>query len=185
MRTQTIGGLSDKRSTDKKSDGDQLELALPLPYELREVMCYRVRDNAAISEPNTHPQTLANFIYRVAKEQEDVEHFYVLLLNKRHAVVNYSIVTKGSVDSVLAHPRDVFRAAVYMNASSIVLSHTHPSGFTDPSPEDIAITRTMVEAGKMLGIQVLDHVIVGVNKPLDANGNAGYTSLRETRDATF
>jgi DNA repair protein RadC len=80
------------------------------------------------------------------------------------------LVSEGTLDASLVHPREVFRLAITESARSIILLHNHPSGNAEPSPQDIAITRQLVSAGKLLDIPVLDHIIIA---------GEGYTSLRE------
>lgn len=88
------------------------------------------------------------------------EEFHALLLNSQHRVLDDITVTRGILDASLIHPREVFRPAIVGKASAIVLVHNHPSGDPSPSAEDRAVTRQMVEAGRAIGIRVLDHVIV-------------------------
>jgi len=88
------------------------------------------------------------------------EEFHVLLLNSQHRVLDDLTVTRGILDASLIHPREVFRPAIVGKASAIVLVHNHPSGDPTPSAEDRAVTRQMVEAGRAIGIRVLDHVVV-------------------------
>jgi DNA repair protein RadC len=89
------------------------------------------------------------------------EEFHALLLNSRHRVVREVLVTRGLLDSSLIHPREVFRPAVIEGAASVILVHNHPSGDPTPSAEDRAVTRQLGEAGRAVGIPVLDHVVVG------------------------
>lgn len=89
------------------------------------------------------------------------EEFRVLLLNTQHAVTRELVVTRGTLDASVVHPREVFKAAVVESAASIILVHNHPSGDPTPSPEDRAVTRQLEEAGRILGIQVMDHIVVG------------------------
>lgn len=89
------------------------------------------------------------------------EEFHALLLNTRHRVIREVAVTRGILDASLIHPREVFRLAVVEGAAGIILVHNHPSGDPTPSPEDRAVTRQLAEAGRALGIPVLDHVVVG------------------------
>lgn len=89
------------------------------------------------------------------------EHFACLLLDARNRVISKRTIFVGSLDASLVHPREVFREAIREAAAKVVLVHNHPSGDPTPSEEDIAITRQMVEAGKLVGIEVLDHVIIG------------------------
>src|SRR5882672_5446015 len=88
------------------------------------------------------------------------EHFVVLLLNARHEVEAVETISIGSLNASIVHPREVFLPAVLASAASIVLTHNHPSGDPEPSEEDLSITRRLVQAGELLGIGVLDHVIV-------------------------
>ena len=88
------------------------------------------------------------------------EHFYVILLDTRNHIVGYHEVTKGLLDRSHVHPREVFRVAIIENASKVILCHNHPSGDPSPSKQDIESTTNLVEAGGILGIKVLDHIIV-------------------------
>ncbi|TVP44306.1 MAG: DNA repair protein RadC [Gemmatimonadales bacterium] len=89
------------------------------------------------------------------------EEFHVIILNTRHRVLATARVSQGILDASLVHPREVFAPALEARASAIILVHNHPSGDAEPSPEDRRVTRQMSEAGSVLGIRVLDHVIVG------------------------
>jgi DNA repair protein RadC len=91
----------------------------------------------------------------------DQEHMRVLLINTRNQVMQVVEVYKGNVSSALVRPAEVFRDAIRHNAPSIIIVHNHPSGDPAPSPDDIVLTRQLIEAGKMLGIDVLDHVVIG------------------------
>ena len=98
------------------------------------------------------------------------EEFHALLLNSRHRVLREVLVTRGILDSALIHPREVFRPAVSEGAAGVILVHNHPSGDPTPSAEDRAVTRQLAEAGRAVGIPVLDHVILG---------RGGYATLAE------
>lgn len=91
----------------------------------------------------------------------DREHFVVLLLDTKNKVIGINTVSIGNLDSSIVHPREVFKPAILSNARSILLAHNHPSGDLTPSKEDIAITTRLVEAGNILGINVIDHLILG------------------------
>jgi DNA repair protein RadC len=84
-----------------------------------------------------------------------------LLLNNKHRLLRRIRVTRGIANKSLVHPREVFREAIRENACAVVLAHNHPSGDPEPSLEDIRITNRLVDAGKIIGIQVLDHIILG------------------------
>ena len=116
---------------------------------------YRGKPPKAIRGPDDVVALLGR---RLRKEHR--EHFLVLLLNARHEVIGKETVSIGSLNASIVHPREVFKPAVVQSAASIILVHNHPSGDPEPSEEDSAITKRLVECGELLGIQVLDHVIV-------------------------
>jgi DNA repair protein RadC len=97
------------------------------------------------------------------------EQFAVLLLNARHEVTRRALVSQGSLNASIVHPREVFRPAILGSAASVILVHNHPSGDPEPSEEDLSITRRLAQVGELLGIPVLDHVVVG---------KRGFVSLR-------
>ena len=101
------------------------------------------------------------------------EHLRVIVLNTRNRVLDIVEVYKGSLNSAQIRVAEIFRPAIRLNAAAIIVLHNHPSGSTDPSPDDIAVTRAIVEAGKNLDVNVLDHIIIGC-----ANGNR-WVSLKE------
>ena len=100
----------------------------------------------------------------------ECECLVVIILNTRRRVKGHQLLTIGTMDTLLVHPREVFRAAVVGSAAAVVLMHNHPSGEPSPSEADIKVTRDLVRAGQLLKIEVLDHVIIG---------NPGHASLRE------
>ncbi len=95
-----------------------------------------------------------------AMTRSRVEVFRVLLLSTRHDVLRQATVSRGGLSSAIVHPREVFRPAIVASAAAIVVVHNHPSGDPEPSAEDVAVTRRLADAGELLGIPVLDHVIV-------------------------
>lgn len=88
------------------------------------------------------------------------EHFIVLCLNNKNAVLTWREVSVGTISEFLVHPREVFRAAVEHSAAAVIVGHNHPSGDPKPSMEDIDTTKRLVEAGTILGIKLLDHIII-------------------------
>jgi DNA repair protein RadC len=88
------------------------------------------------------------------------EHFWVLCLNTRNKLINCKPVSIGSLDTSIVHPREVFKEAVSSSAASVIFVHNHPSGDPEPSKEDIELTKRLVKAGEIIGIDVLDHIIV-------------------------
>lgn len=115
------------------------------------------------------PQDVYNLLGPTLRDQKR-EHFIALLLDTKGGVFRQVTVSVGDLSSSLVHPREVFTEAVRRSAASILVAHNHPSGDPTPSPEDAAVTRRLVEAGSLLGIEVLDHVVLGDNR---------WVSLRE------
>ena len=103
------------------------------------------------------------------------ECFQVLCLNTKNYLINRHLVTLGLVDASLVHPREVLRPAISDNAGAVVLVHNHPSGDPTPSAEDLRITKQMVEAGMIIDIKIVDHIIIGKK----SEGCAGFLSMRE------
>ena len=106
------------------------------------------------------------------------EAFCVLTLNTKNKMIAKHLITLGLADSAPVHPREVFRPAIADSAAAVILVHNHPSGDPTPSAEDLRVTRQLLEAGKVIGIRVLDHVIIGRN-------DTPHVSLREKALATF
>lgn len=100
----------------------------------------------------------------------DREHFKTVILNTKNQVLAMETVSVGSLNSSVVHPREVFKNPIKKSAAAIILVHNHPSGDPTPSSEDVAVTKRLVEGGKLLGIEVLDHVVIGDKR---------YVSLRE------
>ena len=107
---------------------------------------------------------------------QDIECFVVLLLNTRRRIRGHVFISTGTLDTILVHPREVFRPAVISASAAIVLMHNHPSGDPAPSEADIKVTRDLIRAGQLLKIEVLDHVVIG---QADTADPTGYRSLRE------
>jgi len=92
---------------------------------------------------------------------EKKEHFIMFVLNSKNKVLMRKTVSIGSLNASIVHPREVFSEAIVQGAASIICVHNHPSGDPTPSPEDLEVTRRLVAAGEIIGIQVLDHIVVG------------------------
>jgi DNA repair protein RadC len=122
-----------------------------------------------------NPATVVSFM-RESNRLLNVESFQVLLLNTRKKLVRVEEISEGTLDTILVHPREVFRAAILANAAGIVLIHNHPSGDPTPSDADIKVTRDLIRAGQLLKIDVVDHVIIGRATAARAKD---YASLRE------
>jgi len=116
-----------------------------------------------------HPSEVVTYLLEDMKDLRQ-EWFRVLMLNQRKQVIGYDTVSMGTLNSTVVHPRDVFDRAIRRNASSMILVHNHPSGNPSPSREDRDLTRRLVDAGELLGIPIVDHVVVG---------NGTYYSFKE------
>ncbi len=121
------------------------------------------------------PERIADLL-RDENRQFQVENFQVVLLNTRRRLIRVENVSQGTLDTLLVHPREVFRPAIAANASALVAVHNHPSGDPTPSDADVRVTRDLIRAGQLLKIELLDHLILGHRtdkRPRD------FVSLRE------
>ena len=109
-------------------------------------------------------------VFTTMLQDEASEVFAILCLSTKHRVLAYHEVSRVCLDSTLVHPREVFKAALLANAAAIVLAHNHPSGDATPSPDDMTLTRRLVDSGRLIGVDVLDHIVIGESR---------YTSFRE------
>ena len=122
-----------------------------------------------------HPENVAALL-RAENVTRTVETLQVLLLNTRRRLIRREEVADGTLDAILVHPREVFRAAIAANAAAVVLVHNHPSGDPSPSDQDIRVTRDIIRAGQLLKIEVIDHIILGRATPERARD---FCSLRQ------
>ncbi|MGG6297451.1 RadC family protein [Leptolyngbya sp. AN02str] len=125
----------------------------------------RPSDRPIIDDPDVAAALLSNDLM-----WQPQERFAVLLLDIKHRHLGTQVISIGTATETLAHPRDIFREVIRQGATRVIIAHNHPSGNLDPSPEDISLTRQLLQAALILGIPLLDHLILG-------NGN--YTSLRQ------
>ena len=124
----------------------------------------------SMKRPGDVAQALAPLLAHQA-----VEVFSAVLLDARHKAIGYAEVSRGTINMAPVHPREVFGPAVRLGAAAIIVAHNHPSGDPTPSAEDFAVTRRLKEAGDILGIPVLDHLVIGSNA-------ARFSSLRESAE---
>ncbi|PZL77871.1 DNA repair protein RadC [Enterococcus sp. AZ177] len=122
---------------------------------------YRIQQSTQMKfgKVSSSYQIAQNLIYELQDFQQ--EHLVCLYLNTKNEVIKQETVFKGSLNQSVAHPREVFRSAVKCSAARLILAHNHPSGNPTPSESDIHFTQRMQECGKMMGIEVLDHIIIG------------------------
>jgi DNA repair protein RadC len=119
------------------------------------------REKAELSNPQAVSEYIRKILRRLDRLDRDKEHFFVISLNTKNKVKFVELVSIGTANSSLVHPREVFRRCIIRGASAAIVCHNHPSGESEPSEEDINITKRLVEAGKIIGIEILDHVIIG------------------------
>ena len=120
---------------------------------------YEFEDKIASSPSKT--RDILEEVFELSNLAEEV--FIIMCLDTKNRVTGLFKVSQGSLNASIVHPREVFKRALMQNANSIILAHNHPSGDTTPSSEDVSITRRLNEAGNLLGVNVLDHIIVGAN----------------------
>jgi DNA repair protein RadC len=163
-------GIEDLRKV--KGVGRDKAIALKSAFTLARRMVLEMRQESPMLDG---PELVADLL-REDNRTYEVEHFQVVLLNTRRRLIRVERITQGTLDTILVHPREVFKSAIAANAAAVVLVHNHPSGDPTPSEADIKVTRDLIRAGQLLKIDVLDHVIIGratKERPKD------YVSLRE------
>ena len=137
--------------------GRDKAVTLVAAFTLARKMAEELREEAPLLDT---PEAVANLM-REDNRLRDVETFQVLLLNTRRRLISVVRISEGTLDTILVHPREVFKSAIAANAAAIILTHNHPSGDPSPSEADIKVTRDLIRAGQLLKIDVLDHVILG------------------------
>jgi DNA repair protein RadC len=155
-----------------KGIGRDKAIALQSAFTLAARMAQELQGEAPLLDT---PQRVADYL-RDENRGYNVEHFQAVLLNSRRKLIKVEKISDGLVDSLLVHPREVFRNAIAANATSMVLVHNHPSGDPTPSESDIRVTRDLIRAGQLLKIEVADHIILG---HCTAANSKGYFSMRE------
>jgi DNA repair protein RadC len=155
-----------------KGVGRDKAVTLVAAFTLARKMAEDLRSEAPVLDT---PEAVANLM-REANRLRDVETFQIVLLNTRRRLIQVVTISDGTLDTILVHPRDVFKSAISASAAAVILMHNHPSGDPTPSEADIKVTRDLIRAGQLLKIEVLDHIILGRatrERPKD------YVSLRE------
>ncbi len=155
-----------------KGIGRDKAIGLKAAFTLAQKMAQEIRQDSPVLD---RPEFIADML-REEVRFHDVETFQVVLLNTRRKLIRIEKISQGTLDTILIHPREVFKIAITANAAAIVLVHNHPSGDPTPSEADIKVTRDLIRAGQLLKIDVLDHIILGAktqDRPKD------YASLRE------
>jgi DNA repair protein RadC len=156
-----------------KGIGRDKAVTLMAAFALAHKMAKELQDESPVLD---NPENVAALL-RAKNLLKSVETLQVLLLNTRRKLIRVEEkVIEGTIDTLLVHPREVFKAAIAANAAAVVLVHNHPSGDPTPSEADIKVTRDLIRAGQLLKIEVVDHVIIG---RASAERAKDYVSLRE------
>ena len=121
----------------------------------------RVHNSTVAYRPIVNGSSDAGVLLESRMRHLDREHFCVVLLSANNAVLGIETISIGTLTNTQVHPREVFKQAIRQSASSVILAHNHPSGDSVPSSEDLHLTERLVEAGQIIGIHVIDHIIVG------------------------
>jgi DNA repair protein RadC len=157
---QSLQGLARASLDDLqtvKGIGRDKAVTLAAAFALARKMAEEMRSEAPMLDT---PEAIAG-ILREDNRLGAVETFQIVLLNTRRRLIRVDKISQGTLDTILVHPREVFKSAIAANAAAIVLAHNHPSGDPTPSEADIKVTRDLIRAGQLLKIEVLDHVILG------------------------
>ena len=144
-----------------KGIGRDKAIALQAAFTLARKMAAELRYESPVLD---NPGRIAELL-REHNRLHDVENFSIILLNTRRRLIRVEVISQGTLDTLLVHPREVFRHAISANAAAIVLAHNHPSGDPTPSEADIKWTRDIIRAGQLLKIEVCDHVVLGAATP--------------------
>jgi DNA repair protein RadC len=155
-----------------KGIGRDKAIALKSAFTLAQRMASELAGDAPMLDS---PERVADYL-RESNRLLEVETFQAVLLNTRRRLIRVEQLSQGTLDTILVHPREVFRAAIAANAAAVIIVHNHPSGDPTPSDSDIKATRDLVRAGQLLKIDVLDHVILG---RATEQRTKDYVSLRE------
>lgn len=155
-----------------KGVGPDKAVTLKAAFTLARRMAEALRRDSPVLDT---PERVADLL-REDNRILEVESFQVLLLNTRRRLIRVERISQGTLDTILVHPREVFKPAIAAGAAAVVLVHNHPSGDPTPSESDIKVTRDLIRAGQLLKIEVVDHVIIGRATRERAKD---YVSLRE------
>lgn len=158
-----------ERSIILETDAQKLatELDIPITRACQIIACGEIgRRVYQKSETGFKTIRTAKDVFEYVQDMRNLpkEHLRGIYLNTHHRVIHDEVISIGTINSNIIHPREVFRPAIEYNAAAVILVHNHPSNIVSPSSEDIEITKQLIEAGKMIGINLLDHVIVTQNE---------------------
>jgi hypothetical protein len=179
---RSVTGVKQPQTARPSAPARKIQTDLSGQYIAKEFKLISLREcpiPKALSICETPPQAAEYWCLNLATHpyfDSERECLAVLILNSRLRLKGHALLSIGTIDTMLVHAREVFRTAIVAGAYAIILMHNHPSGDTSPSDNDISITKQLIEAGKVLGIDVLDHLIMTRKTP---DFPKGYSSLRE------
>ncbi len=157
-----------------------------MKYEIAELKLVRLRecqvDNPQLDTPGAAVAFWRENVPNAIWFDADAETMVVLMVNTRRRIIGFARVASGTLDTILVHPREVFKLALVQGAAAVILMHNHPSGDSTPSEQDIKVTRDLARAGQLLQVEVLDHIVIG---EIGESNPCGYCSLRELGYFTF
>jgi DNA repair protein RadC len=156
-RLEALARASVEELSQTKGIGPDKAVGLKAAFTLARRMAQELHSEPPLLD---QPDRVASLL-REENRMYDVEHFQVVLLNTRRKLIRVEHISQGTLDTLLVHPREVFRCAILGGASAVILVHNHPSGDPTPSEADIKVTRDLIRAGQLLKIEVLDHIILG------------------------
>jgi len=170
LQSLAQASLDDLRKV--KGIGRDKAVTLKAAFKLACKMAEELRNETPVLDT---PERIVELLRDESRDFQ-VENFQVLLLNTRRKLIRVERISQGTLDTILVHPREVFKAAIAASAAAIVIVHNHPSGDPTPSEADIKVTRDLIRAGQLLKIDVLDHIIIG---RATEERRKDYVSLRE------
>jgi DNA repair protein RadC len=169
---QALAGASVDELRKVRGIGRDKAVTLMAAFALAHKMARELQDESPVLDS---PEKIVHLL-RAKSLIKDVETLQILMVNTRRRLIRVEEISDGTIDTLLVHPREVFKSAIAANAWGIILAHNHPSGDPTPSEADIKVTRDLIRAGQLLKIDVLDHIILGRATPERAKD---YSSLRD------
>lgn len=163
--TSELLDVTEQQLIEIKGIGMSKARQITAMLKLAKVLTVPNHEQYIIRSPSDVHSLLSSELSHLTKE-----HFVCLFLNTKNRLLFKEVISIGSLNSAIVHPREVFRAAIKRCSASVICVHNHPSGDSTPSPEDIELTKRLVSAGEIVGIEVLDHIIIG---------GSSYVSLKE------
>src|SRR3989344_3937146 len=162
LKKYSLGKLSDLSLTELEREVDKVKaLKIKAMFEIFKITNKVKRKGFKPTVESA--KDVYNYFVDELKDKRK-EHLYILMLDSKNSIIKEELISVGTLTSSMVHPREIFKEAIKESAFSVMLVHNHPSGDPEPSEDDIKITKQIIEAGKILNILVLDHVIIGKDR---------------------